>query len=851
MMDPIKAHEHPSHIHAKHEPIHGHHPHGHPPHWFRHVWNKLILWELHHLRLTLIISCVVAVILVWQAKELPKHLRGGLVNLPGSESEQVLLAVEKDFSKAIAYPTILVQEGLGSQKELEQSWQKALRAVNRISPVRDVIDMHLGREISATITVNTHSFSEAHQMISKMHQEFDQMQKEGLLPINENKLPNIKVSDGPFVVTLETDVRSFKEGELRRKVLEDSLTKMKLPQGSSLEMSVIRHPRRNFAMVEANVHSYQEAESLTAGLQKGLHDLNLPMGTGVQVTGLPALFYDLNREATIALRKAECIGLPICFLILIWVFGSPIAALLPITIALLTLMMGSAVMSKVGEYTEISMFVPSVLSMIGLGVGVDYMLIMLSRFRECVGKHASVDEAIMEAMHLAAPTLFGSGFTVAIGFSALVFTPVTLFRAMGIAGIVVILSTLLCIFVLAPPLFKITSRFIVWNKPIKAGIPFWKRWTHFVMEHPLICLLTGLVLMLAMAWPALDIQTASLNPEALPSSLESRRGYSLCKNGFGAGWLMPAVIVVERPKNVSNEEYLHREQTFIRHLRGMDSTFDAVGASDLTAAQNQGFSIEIPSNFFIPKNGRNHLILAMFDGNPMSFEGRKWIEEIRKMGRSEWEKGKEGFSSKVGGVVASTLDIDQAVAIYLKRTAIFCLVTTFLCFAFLYRSILIPLEAIIMNLLSVSAAYGFLVLWFQKGLGAFLAPLQVAGSQGMNSVVILLLFCALFGLSMDYQVFLIARIAEEWRRSHNNKLAVRHGIELTGKVVTGAAAVMISIFLSFAFVSVLETRQFGTGMAAAILFDATIIRLLVFPSIMLLFGRANWWWPFRAHDTHS
>ena len=135
-------------------------------------------------------------------------------------------------------------------------------------------------------------------------------------------------------------------------------------------------------------------------------------------------------------------------------------------------------------------------------------------------------------------------------------------------------------------------------------------------------------------------------------------------------------------------------------------------------------------------------------------------------------------------------------------------------------------------------------MWFQKGLGSFFGLDMANSSQGMNSVVILLLFCALFGLSMDYQVFLISRMAEEWRRSHNSHMAVRHGIELTGRVVTGAAAIMITIFLSFAFVSVMETRQFGTGMAVAITFDATIIRLLIFPSVMLLVGQVNWWWPF-------
>lgn len=805
------------------------------PHWLRRAWNHLMLWEVRHAWPTLIFCFLIAIACIWQSGKLSKRLRGGLVSLPGSESELVLRNVEKNFSKAIAYPTILVQESLGTVDELEGNWQKGLQTARGVHSVQDVIDMHLGRKIVAKVTVNSKSFREAQEMISSMR-------KAGLPAGFE--VSDLTVSrEGQIRVFVETDVRSFKEGEVDFKILEGTMSRMKLPEGSSLELSVMRHPRRNFAMVEADLHSYQEAEALTAHLQQGLHDLNLPSGNRVIVTGLPALFYDLNKEAVSALRKAELIGLPICFLLLIWVFGSPIAALLPVVVALMVLFTGSAVMSKVGKYIEISMFVPSVLSMIGLGVGVDYMLILVSRFRECVVKHPNVDEAIMESMHLTAPTLLGSGFTVAIGFSALVFTPVMLFRAMGIAGIVVILSALICIFVLAPPLLKVTQGWIVWNKPVEAKAPFWKRWTHFVVEHPICCLLSGLSLMLLIAWPIFNIKAAALNPDTLPAGLESRRGYNLCKNGFGAGWLMPAAILIENNKKWSEEEYLRHEQAFIQKLRNMGTTFDAVGASDLSSAQNKGFSIEIPSNFFISKEGHHHLILAMYDGNPMSLAGRAWIEEIRQMGRSEWKKD-DGFTCLVGGVVANTLDIDRAVGVYIFRTAIFCLTTTFICLAWLYRSLFIPLQAIIMNLLSVSGAYGFLVMWFQMGLGAKLMPLQVGAAQGINSVVALLLFCALFGLSMDYQVFLISRIYEEWRRSHNNKLAIRHGIELTGRVVTGAAAVMISIFLSFAFVSVLETRQFGTGMAAAIAFDATIIRLLVFPSIMLLMGKLNWWWPF-------
>jgi RND superfamily putative drug exporter len=805
-------------------------------HWFRQWCNKVMLWELRHSQQALVVFGIITVLMIWQGSKLPKRLRGGLINIPGSESELVLHHVEEDFSKALAFPTILVQEGLGSINQLEDSWKNAIDSVKKLPEVHQVIDMHLGREIVAEIQINTKSFFEAQEMLRSL--------QENGLPEQCSISQTPKVAkDGGITLAIETDVRSFKEGDSRRKLLEEALSQLKLPPGSHMELKVTRHPRRNFAMVESDVDSYQKAESLTANLQKSLGDIHLPTGKNVHVTGLPALFYDLNQEAVAAMKKAEWIGIPICFLLLILVFGSPAAAILPIIVAVIALATGSAVMSKVGKYIEISMFVPSVLSMIGLGVGVDYMLILLSRFRECMPKHSTVDEAIMEAMHLAAPTLIGSGFTVAIGFSALIFTPVMLFRAMGIAGIVVIISALLCIFLLSPVLFKIASRHIVWNKPPEPRPSFWKKWTHIVVERPLICLACGLCLMLFIASPAKKIQTATLNPDAVPAKLESKKGYNICKNSFGPGWLMPAVIVIEKTPLMSEEDYLKKEEKFIADLRALDDTFDAVGASDLSSVANRGFNIEIPSNFFNSKSGKRHLILAMYDGNPLSIDGRKWVEDLKVMAHSAWPKD-VGLSAHVGGVVASTLDLDEAVKIYLVRTAIFCFATTLVCLAFFYRSILIPLQAITMNLLSVSAAYGFLVLWYQKGLGAKIIPSLIPGPQGVNSIVILLLFCALFGLSMDYQVFLISRMAEEWNHSRNNKLAVRRGIELTGRVVTGAAAIMITIFLSFAFVSVQETRQFGTGMAAAITFDATIIRLLVFPSSMLLVGQSNWWWPF-------
>jgi putative drug exporter of the RND superfamily len=811
---------------------------GHSFHLLRSLSTRILLWEIRHPTPILLICFIVVSLFIWQGSKLNKRLRGGLVSLPGSESDYVVKTVENEFSKAIAYPTILVQEGLGEEQELERNWQNALHSVKELPDVVDVIDMHLGRKIVGQIMVNTSSFHEAQQTMFRLH-EID-------LPKGfEIRQDLTKVSrDAKIFTAVETEVRSFKEGEMRRKEMEETMSKLDLPEGTTLKLEVTRHPRRNFAMVEGKVRSYQEAELLTANLQEKLHALNLPTGNRVKVTGLPALMYDLNREASAALNKAEWIGLPICFLLLIWVFGSPVAAFLPIVVALVALSMGTAVMSKVGKYIEISMFVPSVLSMIGLGVGVDYMLILVSRFRECMAKHTQVDEAIMEAMHLAMPTLIGSGFTVAIGFSALVFTPVMLFKAMGIAGIVVILSALLCIFILAPPLFKITCPFIRWNKPVEARTPFWRKWTHFVVEYPMLCLVAGLGAMLTIASPALGLKMGSINPDALPAKLESRSGYNLCKNGFGAGWLMPALVMIKKSDHISEEQYLEKEKNFLRKLRTRPTTFDAIGGSDLQAAASEGFSIEIPRNFLISKSGQYHLVLAMYDGNPLSVEGREWIEELRQTCRAEW-RGNGEFECNVGGVVASTLDIDAAVVKYMIRTAIFCLTTTFFCLVYLYRSLLIPLQAIFMNLLSVSGAYGFLVLWFQKGVGAFLLPSVAGGNFGMNSIIILLLFCALFGLSMDYQVFLISRISEEWHRSHNNKLAVRHGIELTGRVVTGAAAVMVSIFLSFAFVSVLETRQFGTGMAAAIIFDATIIRLLVFPSLMLLIGKANWWAPFQ------
>ena len=818
-------------------------PQHHPARrWFHRAWTHLVLREIRHPWLALGIIAVVCGLLMWQGGKLTKRLRGGLISLPGSESEVVLRAVESDFSHAIAFPTILVQEGLGTVPELEQNWQKALAAVRTIPTVKQVIDMHLGRKIVATITVNAHSFHEAQQVIASM--------RAAGLPRGVQVTELSVKADGRVIAVAETDVRSFKEGETRRRELSLALDRMDLPEDSKMDLRVLREPRRNFAMVELNVRTYQEAEVLTSQLQQTIKALDLPIGNRIRVTGLSALFHDLNTEASSTLKKAEWIGIPICFLVLIWVFGSPTAALLPIIVAVTAVAAGSSIMSKVGKFMEISMFVPSVISMIGLGVGVDYMLILLARYRECAARHETPDEAIIEALHLASPTLLGSGITVAIGFSALVFTPVNFFRAMGIAGITIILCALACIFVIAPPLFKVTHRFIISRKVEPPRPPFWKKWTHLVVEHPKLCLAGGVSLMALMALPALWLEQASLNPEALPSSLESRKGYNLCRNGFGAGWLMPALVVIQHPEAMDDHAFLLRERAFLRKLRAVPGTLDSVGGSDMALAESEGFSIEIPSDFFFSKSGQRHLILAMYDGNPLSTQGRRWIREVRATARQGWPE-EEGFTCHVGGLVAATLDLDRAVGRYLVQTAIFCLATTFICFALIYRSFLVPLQAIGMNLLSVSGAYGFLTLWFQQGVGAVLLPAHVSGSQGMSSVVILLLFCALFGISMDYQVFLISRIHEEWRRSHNNKLAVRHGIELTGRVVTGAAAVMITIFLSFAFVSVLETRQFGTGMAAAIAFDSTVIRLLIFPSLMLLIGNANWWWPFGRKGPHG
>jgi RND superfamily putative drug exporter len=794
-----------------------------------------MLWEMRHAKAVLLVAGILTVALIWQSGKLSKRLRGGLVSMPGSENEEVRQIIEKEFSKAVAYPTILVQEGLGEIPRLEWNWTRSLKAVREIPQVRDVIDMHLGRRIKATVIVPTRTFREAQETINLMRQA----EQPNLFRV----VDVVSTREAGIEVVVETEVRSFKEGEVRRRTIEKLLAEIPFPQSPQVKIEVLRYPRRNFAMVEADVNSYQEAETLTAELQKRIHALKVPEGNRVLVTGLPALFYDLNRQATASLKKAEIIGLPICFLVLIRIFGAPVAALLPILVALIALFLGSSVMTKVGKVMEISMYVPSVLTMIGLGVGVDYMLILLARFRECAPKHARVDEAILESMHLTASTLTASAIAVMIGFSALLFTPITLLRAMGLAGIIAIFSSLICIFLLSPPLFKECSRFFRWQQPPPKPGPFWKRWTHIIVERPFVCLIIGLVLMLLMAGQLLEIETASLNPKTLPADLESRRGYNICENGFGPGWLTPTVMIVKTSEGTKSEDYLKRERAFIRRLRSMEGTFDAVGTSDLSAAQDQGFSIEIPESFFNSRSGSFHLILAMFNGNPLSFEGRHWVEAVRQAGTESW-RPESGYVFKAGGLVASTIDLDRAVNRYLLRTVIFCLTTTVICLAWMYRSILIPLEAICMNILSVSGAYGFLVIWFQKGWGGFMQPEGMGSPVGMNSVVILLLYCALFGLSMDYQVFLLSRIAEEWHHSHNNKVAVRHGVELTGRVVTGAAAIMITIFLSFAFVSVLETRQFGTGMAAAITFDSTIIRLLIFPSVMLLVGQVNWWWPF-------
>jgi RND superfamily putative drug exporter len=585
-----------------------------------------------------------------------------------------------------------------------------------------------------------------------------------------------------------------------------------------------RDVRSALLLVTPPAKSFFDAETMVDSIRHVVRRAGLDPAFEVKLTGMVSMFHDLDTSASEDLLRAERIGVPLTMLVLLLVFGAPIAAALPLLIAIGATVLTLAALYALSHVMPVSVFAQNAVTMIGLGVGVDYALFLISRCRDELkaGKswHDAVETATIRTVHV----VVVSGLAVCTGFLALLLVRIPFLHTLALGGVTVVVSAMLMTLMVLPALLMVVGERVNWPRRFSQrssrGAGMWGRWARATMRKPWWYLIPSLAVLAVLVVPTLRLEAWNVSAHDLPQATEARQGYDLLAQNFAPGWMSPIVLFVEsRAGTMATPE----------RQGALMATYGTLAADPRVRTARV---LPAPDN-------RAALLMLISRSAPESGEATRFVRELRT---TTWTNARAaGLSVRVGGFNAAIIDFDEELFGSVKLVVAVVLGVTFIVLAIAFRSIVVPLKAIVMNLVSVLAAYGFLVYVFQDGVGASLIGLVPPG--GLNSFIVLMLFTILFGLSMDYEVFLLTRIQEEYRASGDNAAAVVSGLSQTGGLITSAALVMVVLFGSFGFTRLVATREFGLGLAFAVALDATLIRLVLVPILMGLLGRANWWWP--------
>jgi putative drug exporter of the RND superfamily len=503
----------------------------------------------------------------------------------------------------------------------------------------------------------------------------------------------------------------------------------------------------------------------------------------------------------------EAIGLIVAALILLVAFGSLVAMGLPIAIALFGVALGVSSMSLVAYLIPIPSWAPQLASMIGLGIGIDYALFVVTRHRERLARGAAVEESVGHAVATAGQAVIFAGGTVVIAILGLAVAGVPFLTAAGIAVSVVAAIMVVASVTLLPAFLGLAGQRIARRRMDRATVGAgWKRWGDHVSAHAARYAVGGTVLLLALSAPVLALRLGSPDEGHLPETRTERRAYDLAAQGFGPGINGPLVIAVAGDRDVAGR---------VRAAAMGDPGIAAVAPPEV----NAGVATMVAYPTTAPQDDATFATIRRL---------RAEVLPVR---------------AHVGGHTASWADIGDRLGDRLPLFVAAVILLSFLLLTFVFRSVLVPLKAALLNLLSIGAAYGVLVMVFQWGWGAGLIGLE--STVPIVPFVPVFMFAILFGLSMDYEVFLLSRVREHYLLTGDNDASVVHGIAGTARVITSAALIMISVFLGFVLDGDPQIKMFGLGLATAIFIDATIVRMVLVPALMKLVGDANWWFPRR------
>ncbi len=553
-------------------------------------------------------------------------------------------------------------------------------------------------------------------------------------------------------------------------------------------------------------------------------------GFRVLLGGEASISHENSELSEADLQKGERFSIPVALIILLVIFGTVVAALLPIGLVIISIAIALGITALIGQAFELSFFVTLMITMIGLAIGIDYSLLVVSRFREELRRGQNPRDAVTKAGATAGRTVLFSGITVVFALCGMLIIPSSLFLSLGLGAIIVVLVTLVATFTLLP-----ATLVLLGGKVNALRVPFvgraasagstgskggiWDAITRAVTRVPIVSLVLVGGLMIAAAVFFFQIDTGSNGVDAFPEGSYTRDAFFILEKEFSFGVVNPAEIVIDG---------------------------DLARPEVQEAIEELSASIQADSRFPFPPELKetpeaNLAVLSVaVAGEPSSPGAIEAVNTIRNQHIPLAFNGVPAVAI-VGGFSAAAADFRDIVNVYTPIVFIFVLGLSFILLMVVFRSLVIPIKAIVMNLLSVGAAYGLLVVVFQMGVGASLFGFQQ--TDVIDLWIPLFLFSILFGLSMDYHVFLLSRIKERYDQSGDNAEAVVFGLRSTAGIITGAAVIMVVVFGTFAAGDTIINQQVGFGLAVAVFLDATLVRSVLVPASMELLGSRNWYLP--------
>jgi RND superfamily putative drug exporter len=590
------------------------------------------------------------------------------------------------------------------------------------------------------------------------------------------------------------------------------------------------------------------AKASTAAFERALVR---PSGVQAYVSGQAAIQHDLDPIFSQDLRRGEfAIAFPVALSVLLLVLGVSAIVSLPLVFAGATIVATLGIVFFVAHVLAMATYVTNLVELIGLALAIDYSLLVVYRFREELAGGETPDEAVARTMATAGRSVVFSGATVAVGLALLLFIPVPFVRSLGIGGFLIPLVSIVAALTLLPVLLSLNGRrgdarvriAEAVRERLRIPLPrassrgdvergLWARHARSIMRRPLVYVAAGTLVLAFAAVPAFGLRLTPGSADGIPRFPQSVQGFDLLRRVAGPGALSPTQLVVDAVRSGG---------VFRRDVQAAISRLEVRLGADREVASIRPARTSAP----VVDPSRRYEELVVFGRheygtqNEQSFVGRLRRTIIPAA------RFPAGTRTLVGGGAAQGVDFLHRSYAAFPWLVLAVLGLTYVLLMRAFRSLLLPLKAVLLNLLSVASSYGMLVVFFRWGVGRDLAGLYQFGQ--IEGWIPIFLFAMLFGLSMDYEVFLVTRMREAWDELHDNERAVAHGLEHTGRIVTAAAVIMVAAFSGFVAGRIAGLQEFGLGLAVAVFVDATVIRAVLVPAIMALVGRYNWWLPTNA-----